>query len=345
MKRKPRVVFMWAGLPDYGARLISAFIKSGTADVQVIATRPAVPIRGMEQSLGQAVHWIDDVVQASWQGLGLGVPDVVFQGGWAQSSFNALATEARQQGAKIVLMNDQNWQGGLRQYVMDPLRYRLKYLKLFDAVFVPGKSGARYARAIGFQASRVVTGLYGADPVVFHGGAALTKRPKNFLFVGQLIARKNILNLVQAFSTMAADFPDWTLNICGSGELQTQISDHRQINVQGFVQPAELAEKLRESRCLVLPSLEEHWGLVVHEAACCGCALALSSAVGSKNDLMAEIFDPRDVKSMEKVLRRIAAWSVGEWQSVEITSRQAALQFGPAQFVHSAQQLVDGLLK
>ena len=345
MKRKPLVVFMWAGLPDYGARLIRAFVESGTADVQVIATRPAVPIQGMEQSLGQTVHWIEDASQVSWQGLGLGIPDVVFQGGWAQSSFNSLATEARQHGARVVLMNDQNWQGGLRQLILDPLRYRAKYLKLFDAVFVPGKSGERYARALGFKASRIAKGLYGADPAVFNGGAALTKRPKNFLFVGQLIARKNILNLVQAFSNMAVDFPDWTLNICGSGELQIQISDHPQIKMQGFVQPAELAEMLRHSRCLVLPSLEEHWGLVVHEAACCGCALALSSAVGSNDDFMAETLNPRDVKSMEKVLRRIAAWSDGEWDGAESASLQAALQFGPAQFAESAQQLVDVLLE
>lgn len=345
MRIKPLVVFMWAGLPDYGARLIRGFIESGSADVQVIATRPAVPIQGMEQSLGQAVHWVADGADASWHGLGLRVPDVLFQGGWAQSSFRALAAEARQQGTKIILMNDQNWQCGLRQHVLDRLRYRVKYLKLFDAAFVPGKSGERYARAMGFNASRIVTGLYGADPAVFHGGVALTKRPKNFLFVGQLIARKNILNLVQAFSNLATDFPDWTLTICGSGELQSQISDRPQIDVQGFVQPSELAGKLRQSRCLVLPSFEEHWGLVVHEAASCGCALALSSAVGSGDDFAAEIFNARDVASMETVLRRIAAWSDAEWQAAEVTSRHAARHFGPAVFSRSVQQLVDGVLQ
>ena len=273
MKAKPHVVFMWPGLPDYGARLIRGFIETDSAHVQVIATRPAVPIQGMETSLGQAVHWVEDESQFSWYGLGLRIPDVLFQGGWAHSNFRSLAAEARQQGAKVVLINDQNWQGGFKQIVLDPLRYRAKYLKLFEAVFVPGKSGARYARAVGFDTSRIATGLYGADPIVFHGGAALKMRPKNFLFVGQLIARKNILLLAQAFLNLASDFPEWRLNICGSGELHAQIPVHPQIHVQGFVQPAELAEKLRQSRCLVLPSLEEHWGLVVHEAACCGCAL------------------------------------------------------------------------
>ena len=339
------MVFMWAGLPDYGARLIRAFIESGTAEVQVIATLPSVPILGMEQSLGQAVLWIKDDAPVTWQSLGLRVPDVLFQGGWAQASFRSLAAEARLQGSKIVLMNDQNWQGGLRHRIVDPLRYRAKYLKKFDAAFGPGKSGARYARAMGFPPSRIVTGLYGADPIVFYGGSPLKLRPKSFLFIGQLIARKNILNLVQAFLKIAVEFPDWKLIICGSGKLQPQIPVHWQIQVQGFVQPIELAEKLRLSRCLVLPSLEEHWGLVVHEAASCGCALALSNTVGSAVDFTTETFNPRDLKAMENALRRIAAWTDEEWERADTTSRQAAQQFGPAQFARSVQHLVDELLK
>lgn len=344
MKAKPFVAFMWAGLPDYGARLIRGFIESGTADVQVIATLPSVPILGMEKSLGQTVLWIKDDAPVTWQSLGLRVPDVLFQGGWAQASFRTLAADARLQGAKVILMNDQNWQGGLRQRVLDPVLYRTKHLKQFEAAFVPGKSGARYARAMGFQTSRIVAGLYGADPNVFHGGSALMLRPKSFLFVGQLIARKNISLLVQAFLNMAVDFPDWKLSICGSGALQTKIPVHWQIKVQGFVQPLELAEKLRQSRCLVLPSLKEHWGLVVHEAASCGCALALSHTVGSRDDFAVETFNPRDVKSMENVLRRIAAWPDEQWAKTEAASRQAARNFGPATFASSVQTLIDRIL-
>lgn len=336
---------MWAGLPDYGARLIRGFIESGAAEVHIVATRPTVPIQGMEQSLGQVVHWVDDASEITWQSLGIRVPEVLFQGGWAQTSFRSLAADARQQGAKVILMNDQNWQGGLRHLVVDPVLYRAKYLKQFEAAFVPGKSGARYARAMGFKSSRIAVGLYGADPAVFHGGSDLMLRPKTFLFVGQLIARKNILNLVQAFLNMAVDFPDWKLIICGSGELQSKILIHWQVQMQGFMQPQELAEKLRQSRCLILPSLEEHWGLVVHEAASCGCALALSDTVGSRDDFVAETFNPRDVKSMENVLRRIASWPDEQWNKTEDASRQAALKFGPTEFANSVQMLIDGILQ
>ena len=33
------------------------------------------------------------------------------------------------------------------------------------------------------------------------------------------------------------------------------------------------------SKCLILPSLEENWGVVVHESSCCGCLLILSNKV------------------------------------------------------------------
>jgi glycosyltransferase involved in cell wall biosynthesis len=341
-----KVVFMWSGLPDYAARSISEFIKSSNFKVHVIATRPQVPIEGMEKSLGQPVIWINGYdKKLSWQKLSLERPEIVFQGGWAHPAFNRLAGEARNSGAKTILMNDQNWIGGLRHSFFEPLRYKLFHRKKFDGTFVPGKSGRRFAQALGFGKDRIVEGLYGADAEIFTAGQSLGPREKRFIFVGQLIPRKNILLLVEAFISLAHEFPQWSLDIVGSGPLGEHIPKHPKISVQGFLQPAALARELQKSRCLVLPSHEEHWGLVVHEAALCGCALALSTAIGSADDLATPensvLFASKDREALSSALRNIASWTEHKWQQTEQTSGALARKFGPRLFAKSAQTLIE----
>jgi glycosyltransferase involved in cell wall biosynthesis len=219
------IAFAWPGLPDYAARCIRAVIdRSGTA-VEVIATRPSVPIEGMEKSLGQAVHWIDGAGSGvSWQALGVTRPRILFIGGYGIPAFNALADDVRRAGGHVVLMSDNNWTGTPRQKLLDPIRHRLLLRHRHDAIFVPGESGVRVARSWTYPQNAIQTGLYGADPQLFNGGPPLTQRPKRFLFVGQFVARKNVLGLAQAFIKFAAAHPDWSLSLCGSPAIRSLAS-------------------------------------------------------------------------------------------------------------------------
>lgn len=342
------LAFAWPGLPDYAARCIRAVIDRSATPVTVIATPPSVPIEGMEQSLGQPVNWVEgDDTTVNWQALGVERPDLLFTGGYGFPAFNALADEVRNAGGRVVLMSDNNWTGTPRQRVLDPLRHRLLLRHRHDAIFVPGASGVRVARSWGYPQETIQTGLYGADPTLFNGGPPLEDRPKTFLFVGQFIARKNVLGLVDAFARFAARRSDWSLRLCGSGPQNDQISKVPGLSVHGFVQPPQLAELLRGARCLVLPSLEEHWGLVVHEAALSGCALALTRTVGAASDLArpqnALLFAPGDTAALADALAQFAAWDDDRWATAERTSRQLAAAFGPAAFADGVLTLATKL--
>jgi glycosyltransferase involved in cell wall biosynthesis len=345
-RERLHVAFLWSGLPDYGARQLRAFIDSCDSEVSVIATKPKVPIAGMEKSLGQKIHWLDDSEQSvTWPTLGLGIPAIIFQGGWAKPQFNLLASAARNKGARVILMNDQDWTGGFVQRFVDPLRHRLKYLHRFDGALTTGQLGTRYCTAMGFPPARVLHGLYGSDPSLFKNGAALQQREKKLLFIGQLVERKNVLALARAFLRLANDFPEWILQICGSGVLKDQLPVHRSIQTQDFVQPTQLTHILRESRCLVLPSFVEHWGLVVHEATLSGCALALSKTIGSRMDLAshqnAVFFSPHNEREIENSLREILSWNDLQWQGAQEQSLRLAASFGPRVFAESVQKLID----
>jgi glycosyltransferase involved in cell wall biosynthesis len=187
--------------------------------------------------------------------------------------------------------------------------------------------------------------MLGADPTLFHGGKPLHLRPRTILYVGRLVSVKNVTGLTQAFLRFSKDHPDWLLRICGSGVQRGALPSYPQIHIEDFVQPPQLAEIMREARCLVLPSLFEPWGVVVHEAALSGCALALSKAVGAADDLArpdnAVLFKPGNGDAIERALRWIADWDDHQWQRAESTSRELAKQFGPEKFADAVDRFIE----
>ena len=139
----------------------------------------------------------------------------------------------------------------------------------------------------------------------------------------------------------------WELELYGSGPLrdelnrtieQSEQSNNRTIHLHDFLQPEELAAKYREARIFCLPSLEEHWGLVVHEAALSGCALLLSNRVGAAEDLLEEgvnglSFDPFDVDDMS------AKFAEAMTRSFETkTAAERAREMGVKRFVKAVEK-------
>lgn len=341
------IAFSWNGLPQYAARLIRAGVQRSGRECIVIGSRPTVPVEGMERALGQAIHWVDPARPIGWRDLGLEPPGVFFQSGWAYPAFSALGREVKLNGGKVIGLSDANWRGDLRQLALGPLAFRLLHRRRFDAMLVPGRQGARLMRYFGMAGDCVRMGMYGADPALFNGGPPLAERPKTFLYVGQLISRKNVLGLAEAFLRFSAREPGWTLRIAGSGEQRALIPSDPRIIVEEFVQPEQLAERYRAARFFVLPSLVEAWGLVAHEAALCGCGLILSDAIGSGDDLANEMnslrFTAGDTAAIERALAKAAAFDRQQLAAAEASSRALATQFGPERFANVATDLIDAL--
>lgn len=344
-KKNITIAFAWPGLPEYAARCIKELSKSLNTSLAVIATRPSIPLRNIEAALGKAPIWIEENEKISWATLRLNTPDLFFIGGYNTPAFERLAREARAAGSKIILMADNNKPPPHAYYFLHALHHRLFRRSRYDGIFVPGKSGRKLARSWGYTDDLITEGLYGADPVIFKGGLPLNKRKKEIIFVGQFIKRKNILGVVEAFTKLADQHPDWSLTLCGNGPLEQSIAVHPNITTLGFVQPSELANILRDKRCLVLPSLEEHWGLVVHEAVSSGCALILSDAIGSADDLAhqdnALICKAGHTASLYEAMKALTSWDSTQWQQAEQTSYRLASQFGPHAFQAAVESIIE----
>jgi len=326
-----RIAIAWNALPFYAARLIRAGIEQVEVPVDVIGSRPSVPIEGMEEELGQPVHWIDNEEACSWGDVGLPVPDLLIHTGWRYKGFNTLGRKVRGNEGSVISMIDNRWKNSVRQWV-GSLVFRVWYRRWFDAVWVPGASGRKLCRFFGMPDSDIYEGMYGADPEVYPKGPPLPQRERTLLYVGQLIPRKNVNRLVRAFRQFRRDHPDWTLRIVGEGEKSVPEEDPG-IEVEGFLQPEDVAEQMRRSQFLVLPSREDHWGVVVHEAALSGCGLIVSDNVGAGDDLVTPengfVHRATSRDGLVEAMREGASKSRDWLARATKKSRKLAMSFGP----------------
>ena len=95
-------------------------------------------------------------------------------------------------------------------------------------------------------------------------GAPLSKS-KVILCPGAINKDKNQKLLVDAFRTIAADFPDWEVHLYGNGK--ATFKTHPQVKMMGF---GELSQPYADCAFVAFPSKTEGFGLVIADAAAFG---------------------------------------------------------------------------
>jgi glycosyltransferase involved in cell wall biosynthesis len=113
-----------------------------------------------------------------------------------------------------------------------------------------------------------------------------------FIYVGKLIAKKRIMDLLKALKSVREKWPDVYLLVVGTGNMMpkaTQFVNQNRLPVTfaGFLNQSKIVDAYVASDCLVLPSdYGETWGLVVNEAMVCGLPAIVSDRVGCGPDLI-----------------------------------------------------------
>ena len=141
--------------------------------------------------------------------------------------------------------------------------------------------------ALGIPHDRIWLVPYGADARVFYPGETTTApRGLRIVFAGQAGLRKGVKTLLDALTL--AERADWRVDFYGAvlGEARHDLEAYRgkaPLTFHGAVSQPALAEGFRAGSVLVLPSLEEGFGLVVPQALNCGLPVIVSDAVGGKD--------------------------------------------------------------
>lgn len=132
------------------------------------------------------------------------------------------------------------------------------------------------------------------------------------LFVGQLVERKGLMTLLNAYQRLDVDRIG--LLIVGDGPLRSQYEsycaeqDLQNVRFTGFQDIDSISQYFAISDVFVLPSTREVWGLVVNEAMASGLPVLCSRTVGCSTDLIHEgingyTFDPNNSLELAGLLK------------------------------------------
>ncbi len=339
-------------------------------------------IRALAEVRGNTVHWcVTEDVPAYYRGRGYPLPDtgqvrvhiapapaqvadLARLPGSVQVFFGLrgfalpLAAFKASLGAPVhrFLMTENRYEPGARLlprwllYTWDALRYR-RHLR---GVFCIGHSGryggTRFFSACGYPRDRIVPFLHVVD------GAPVppTPRPpsdhKEILYVGQLIPRKRVDLLLQAFSRL--DEPSARLRLIGKGPQEQNLQAlARQLGIADRVTfvpgmpNAGIAEAMAAADALVLPSRFDGWGAVVNEALMVGTPVICSNRCGASDVIdpgrNGYVFEAGNADALLQRLRSVCRDF--RWDRATLANTESVRLGGPvaaARFQHHALRLL-----
>ncbi|MBT1675200.1 glycosyltransferase [Curtobacterium flaccumfaciens pv. flaccumfaciens] len=164
-------------------------------------------------------------------------------------------------------------------------------MRNLDAIVVPGADAEDALRSFGVAAERIHRGFNAVD-VQHIADRARSSRMNDqrsgghrFVFVGQLISRKQPALLLEAFAKVRE--PEDELVFVGDGPERRTLEDRvRTLGLTGHVafkgttENDAAIDEMIASNTLVLPSSEEVWGLVVNEGLAAGLHAVVTASSG-----------------------------------------------------------------
>jgi glycosyltransferase involved in cell wall biosynthesis len=210
---------------------------------------------------------------------------------------------------------------GYRAEAVDP-RMRQRELEEYaaaDRITVPSAFAQQSFLKRGFRAEQVWVTPDGVD-LDYFCPAAIRRPPTRelqVLFAGGISLRKGVQYLMEAARCLGPSVPMkivWAGGLMEGGRecLERYSGEY---DYRGFVSQAALLELYRQSDVLVLPSVEEGFGVVIAEAMACGLPV-IASLNSAGPDLIGDEVDgfvvpARDVEALADRLRRL-------WQNPDL---------------------------
>jgi len=233
-----------------------------------------------------------DVLYSSW-----GFPDAV-----ASSMINKrlkLPFFVKVHGTDV----NENTQYSARKELMG------KWLSKADTVFCASKALASRLKDAGVPESKLAVNYNGVNAQLFYPTESHSDE-KSIIFVGSLIPTKGVNELVEAFIDLQKEIPDVKLDIIGEGPLKKLLHEKAQqyqlnICIHGSIPLEQVAEKVRMSSLLVLPSYREGVPNVLLEAFASGIPVVATNVGGIPevvNESVGILVEPQNVKQLKSAM-------------------------------------------
>jgi glycosyltransferase involved in cell wall biosynthesis len=280
----------------------------------------------------------------------------VFLPGYDRYEFFALAVMLRLLGRRVYVLVDSKFDDKPRRLWREVGKSLI--IKPYCGALAAGTRSEQYLRFLGFR-KPVVTGhntVSLARVLESARGSSPNQPPfanRHFVIVARFVPKKDIGTALAAYARyreLAAGAAHG-LHICGSGalegEIRTRIADLRLEGVvlHGFLQRDGVARVLAGGLALIVPSVEEQWGLVVNEALAFCLPILATDQVGARDLLVRSavngyIFEPGNVAGLAQLMLRLAA-DEAEWCRLVEGSRQLRERADSARFADAVVALLE----
>ncbi|UKA62107.1 glycosyltransferase family 4 protein [Arthrobacter sp. FW306-04-A] len=253
--------------------------------VQEASTPAFVEIPTWKVKVGEARYY---VLKSFLPLLAVGGQDVVVFGGWESPAYWLLLFAAMVLGVARV---------GFYESTLTTMRHRTGpiawirswFFRQMHAVVVPGQAAREALQHIGVPRSKILEGFNAIDVEAFRQKCptdVTSEDPSGghrYLYVGQLIPRKRVDAIIDAFSRIAGTADE--LTIVGSGQLNDELtslakSRGTSIRFLPYIDNRLLPQLMAKHHTLVLASADEVWGMVVNEALAAGLHVVVSDNCG-----------------------------------------------------------------
>ena len=272
--------------------------------------------------------------------------DLVIVGGWESLFYFFIIFNARRNQIPIIqfyesTLESHRFNGALICYI------RRRIFTLADYVVTAGVASTNAVLDIGVDPSKILT-LYNPVDVSWFAEFAANHRVETssghrFLYVGQLIDRKNVTTLIDAYVAMRQESD--TLTIVGDGILASDLKNQvwhlgleDSIHFLGHHDQEQVAQDYARADTLVLPSTNEVWGLVVNEALACGLHVVVSKVDGVAEFVApmrgAVVCEPTEIGLKEALIQSRSTWK-GVIPTPEI------MEYTPQRFADALGELVE----
>lgn len=169
-----------------------------------------------------------------------------------------------------------------------------------------------------------------------------------FIFVGSLDERKGVDSLIAAASALWQERRDFEVRIVGGGPLAERLKSNAQgwISMAGHLPSKEIPAEYQNAHAFILPSRQDTYAVVAHEAAACGLPLLLGIGAGASQVLLEEaqngfLLNPDDPPSITKAMK----WMLDHRDQIPVmamAAREMAVRFGAEA---NAERIAQWLVK
>ncbi len=258
----------------------------------------------------------------------------LYSSGWVDPMYRKVGKMLKTRGVPTILGMDNQWFGTRRQQVATVIS-RWYLHPSFSHIWIPGLFQYEYARRLGFDRKKILTGLYSANVSRFLTDEPGKNMAKRFVYTGRLIRIKGADLLARAADQLATEYEHpWPIQIYGSGPVEEELKDVPGILHTPFLQPEKLREEIKKGGVLILPSRKEAWGVVLHEFAAAGYPILVSEAVGGRAGFVKPgyngyYFPTENVDAMVETMKRCMNHSSEQLALMGQRSRDLALSITP----------------